>query len=415
MSGILASRTAVNMPGGGALIVGAGVSGMRVAEGLRREGYEGPVTILGAERHLPYDRPPLSKHVLTGELKPTVYHQQSYFDNLGVVVRTGVRVVSVDVDSRRVSIDDGSGFDSLPFDALVVASGARPRRLPCAVPAAGVHVVRTAEDALGVRAALLTASRVVVVGGGFIGAEVASSARSLGLEVTVVEAGAAPMERAIGPVMARFLGGLHELNGVTLRSGVGVTGFVGSDRVTGVLLDDGSALAADVVIVGVGVIPETDWLSGSSVPVGNGVMCDEYLRAGSNFVVGVGDAVSWPNCAMRGVRTRSQQWTTASDQGSYAAQMLVRGVEETRPFGSEMYFWSDQYGVKIQGVGELSGEVEVSEMRPDLSRVVSAYRQNRSIRGAVTVNAPKDFRRLREIVKNNDSWRECEFPSNSTI
>ncbi|WP_167678658.1 FAD-dependent oxidoreductase [Rhodococcus sp. B10] len=407
MSGVLGGRVG----SAGLVVVGAGVAGLRVVQGVRREGYDGPVSVIGAETHLPYDRPPLSKQVLTGELGAVAaeYHGRDYFRDLGVTMLTGAQVSAVDVSARVLSVQlDGSSVaEQVPFDALVVATGARPRRLPCAVPPRGVHVVRTVEDSAALYAELLTGPKVVVVGGGFIGAEVASSARSLGLDVTVLEAARSPMERAIGPVVARSLSGLHELNGVSLRCGAGVTGIVGGDRVEGVVLDDGSAIAADVVVVGVGVVPDVEWLSGSGLPLGDGLECDQFLRAGSDVVFGVGDAVSWPNAAVGGVRMRSQQWTTAGDQGAHAARVLVHGSQVAGPFGHDMYFWSDQYGVKIQGAGVFAGDVEVVEERPDLSRLVSAYRQGELVRGAVTVNAPKQFRRLRKMIGSREPWSEA--------
>lgn len=331
----------------GLVVVGAGIAGLRVAQGVRREAYVGPVTLLGAEAHLPYDRPPppLSKQVLTGELTtdPAVYHEAAYFDEIGVSVRTGTRVRRIDLTSRTLTIDAASAsgpapsrVESLAFDAVVIATGARARRLPCATPPKGVHVVRTVEDAAALASELRVAQRVVVVGAGFIGAEVASSAKSLGAEVTVVEAAASPMVRAIGSTAAQLLSGLHRLNGVTLRCGVGVTGMVGDDQVRGVILDDGSAVAADLVVIGVGVVPDVDWLADSGLPLGDGLECDEFLCAHDDFVFGAGDAVSWPNPAMEGVRMRSQQWTTAGNQGTHVARVLVRGAEAAGPFGHDM-------------------------------------------------------------------------------
>ncbi|MFC0448933.1 NAD(P)/FAD-dependent oxidoreductase [Rhodococcus jostii] len=413
MSGVLSGRVRGSA---GLVVVGAGVAGLRTVQGVRREGYDGPITLIGAEAHLPYDRPPLSKQVLTGELgsAPVAYHDREYFQDLGVTVLTGTRVDSVDVQARTLAVQfEGSDVrEHIPFAALVVATGARPRRLPCTVPPQGVHVVRTCDDAAALYEELLATPTVIVIGGGFIGAEVASSARTLGLDVTVLEAGRFPMRRALGPVIAELLSGLHELNGVTLRCGSSVSGFLGVDRVEGVLLDDGTAIEAGLVVVGIGVVPDVDWLTGSGLSLGDGLICDEFLRAGSETVLGVGDAASCPNMAIGGRRVRSQQWTTAGDQGTHAARVLTHGTEIAGPFSHDMYFWSDQYGVKIQGSGDLSGDVEVVEARPDLSRLVTAYRNGDLVRGAVTVNAPKQFRRLRKMIGTEDPWRGVvEFTS----
>ncbi|MFE5703409.1 NAD(P)/FAD-dependent oxidoreductase [Rhodococcus koreensis] len=415
MSGVLSGRVRGSS---GLVVVGAGVAGLRTVQGVRREGYDGPITLIGAEAHLPYDRPPLSKQVLTGELgsAPVTYHDREYFQDLGVTVLTGTRVDSVDVQAQTLAVQfEGSDVrERIPFAALVVATGARPRRLPCVVPPRGVHVVRTSDDAAALHEDLLATPTVIVIGGGFIGAEVASSARTLGLEVTVLETGRFPMRRALGPVVAELLSELHELNGVTLRCGSSVSGILGGDRVEGVLLDDGTAIEAGLVVVGIGVVPDVDWLTCSGLPLGDGLTCDQFLRAGSEIVLGVGDAASCPNAAMGGRRVRSQQWTTAGDQGTHAARVLTHGAEIAGPFSHDMYFWSDQYGVKIQGSGDLSGDVEVVEARPDLSRLVTAYRKGDLIRGAVTVNAPKHFRRLRKMISTRDPWSGAvEFASAS--
>jgi NADPH-dependent 2,4-dienoyl-CoA reductase/sulfur reductase-like enzyme len=383
--------------GPGLVVVGAGVAGLRVVEGVRREGYEGPVTLVGAEPHLPYDRPPLSKQVLTDENAPEVpvYRPASFLAELDVEVRTGVRAESLDVDRRIVTVRSAGVREEIPFTALVVATGARPRTLPCVGPETGVHVVRRFEDSLALRAELYRRPRVAVVGAGFIGAEVASSARTLGLDVTVVEAAPSPLGRAVGPHVGRLLGGLHAQNGARLLCGRGVTRLIGGERVEGLVLDDGTVIDADLVVVGVGVIADVEWLRDSGLGLNDGLECDEYLRARGDVVFGAGDVASWPNALMAGARVRSQQWTTSADQGKHVAKVLVHGPEKVGPFGHDLYFWSDQYGTRIQGAGRMSGDASSVEHDPAVTKLVATWSDGERTHGAVTVNSPKEFRRLR--------------------
>jgi NADPH-dependent 2,4-dienoyl-CoA reductase/sulfur reductase-like enzyme len=391
----------------GLVIVGTGIAGLRVAQAVRQEGYDGQVLMVGAEPHLPYDRPPLSKQVLKAELTLDAieYHSASYYrDILGVEVLTGASATSLDGRTRRLQLEDGT---ELPFSAAVVATGSRPRRLPFTTPAQGVHVLRTRDDAVALRSDLYRSKSLAVVGAGFIGAEIGSSAKSLGLDVTVIETAPAPLVRAVGARIGAELAALHERAGVRLICGKAVTGFVGRDRVEGLTLDDGSLLDADLVVVGVGVVPDVEWLQSSGLALSDGLACDAHLHAGFGTVFGAGDAVSWPN-ALTGDRMRSQQWTTASEQGRHLGRLLVRGTHETDPFGHDMYFWSDQYAVRIQGAGLLSADAVVLQRQENTSRLVAAYRQGSVIRGVLTVNAPREFQRLRKLAKQCAPWGDVD-------
>lgn len=407
-TGVLAGRRAGEP---GLVVVGGGIAALRAVQTVRSEDYDGPVTVVSAEAHLPYDRPPLSKQVLTGGLpaRAPSYHDADYFADLDVQLLLGRRAHALDVDRRLLRVSEiGGGEETLPYSAVLIATGARPRQLPYPGPPDGVHVLRTIEDALALRAQLQDSLRVAVVGAGFIGAEVASSARSMGLEVTVIEYAPTPLVRAVGQATGCLLAGLHAKNDVRLICGHGVTGLYGRDRVEAVLLDDGTAVPADLVVTGVGVVPDVEWLAGSGLPLGDGLECDEYLRAGRDDVLGAGDAVSWPN---RGIgqgshRMRSQQWTTAGDQGAHAAKVLIRGPDAAGPFRHDMYFWSDQYGVKIQGAGQLQGDAAVLEQRPDLTRLVVAYREGDRLSGVLTINHPKEFRRLRALCNADAAWAD---------
>lgn len=389
----------------GLVVVGGGVAGLRVVQTVRQEGYSGPVTLLGAEPWLPYDRPPLSKQVLTGDmaLDATDYHPAAYFsDDLGVDILLGLTATGIDQERRRLLL---AGGEELPYRALVVATGSRPRRLPFVSPADGVHVLRTRDDADRLRTDLARAGRLAIVGAGFVGAEVASSASSMGVEVTVVETAPTPLVRAVGAVVGAELARLHTDAGVRLVCGKAVTGFLGRDRVEGLTLDDGSVLEVDLVLVGVGVVPDVEWLQDSGLPLDDGLACDRHLVA-SPGVYGAGDAVSWPSARL-GRRARSQQWTTASDQGRHVGRLLVRGAEETGAFDHDLYFWSDEYGSRIQGFGATAGEAVVLRRDPVRGSFLAGFRAGSELTGAVAVNAPREFAAVRKLARSDPSWQRA--------
>src|SRR5918996_5671289 len=257
------------MPGR-VVVVGASLAGLSALEALRQEGYEGELIAVGAEAALHYDRPPLSKQVLQGQWEPEKANlrDEEQYDALGVTWHLGRRATALDVSARTVTLDDG---EPLAYDGLVIATGATPRWLPGSQELAGIHVLRTLDECLALRAELETASRLCVVGAGFIGAEVAASARVLGVDVTVLEALPAPLARAFPAELGAACAALHLDQGVDLRTAVGVEGFEGTGRVERVQLAGGGSVAADVVVVGVGVAPATDWLESSGLELRNGV------------------------------------------------------------------------------------------------------------------------------------------------
>ncbi|MFM8303575.1 MAG: NAD(P)/FAD-dependent oxidoreductase, partial [Actinomycetota bacterium] len=263
-------------PSARVVVVGASLAGLRTAEELRRLGFAGTLTLVGAEVHRPYDRPPLSKDFLAGttDAAGLALRRQPY-DELDLDLRLGVRATGVDLGGSVLATDAGE----IPFDGLAIATGAAPRRLPDQPNLAGIHVLRTLDDAVALRADLAQASRLVVVGAGFIGAEVAATCSARGIAVTMLEALPSPMVRGLGPLLGDALAALHRAHGVDLRTSVGVAGFAGTDRVEQVVLDDGTTLDADVVLVGVGAAPVTDWLEGSGLTLDNGVVCDATLLA----------------------------------------------------------------------------------------------------------------------------------------
>ncbi|HEY1440887.1 MAG TPA: FAD/NAD(P)-binding oxidoreductase, partial [Mycobacterium sp.] len=278
------------------VVVGAGVAGTRAAETLRQEGYDGALTIVGAERQAPYHRPPLSKKLLTGKVHRAGVDLAPQFDIDARVLR-GAAALKLDMSSRTVQVRDGDQDLPVPFDGLVIASGAVPREWPGGPVPDGVLMLRTVDDCLAIRERFGSRPRVVVVGGGFIGAEVAASCRSLGLDVVLIEKAAGPLLAALGKELAPRWAELHRQHGVDLRVGVGVDAFVGNGRVQGVRLTDGSQVPADLVIIGLGVTPATEWLGGSGLRVDDGVICDATGAADGSTadatVVAAGDVARW--------------------------------------------------------------------------------------------------------------------------
>ena len=335
------------------LVVGAGIGGLRTVEQLRTAGFQGRISLVGDEPHPPYDRPPLSKQVLTGEWAPerTTLRSVDGLHELGVRAHLGTRAVAL--RPGEVELADGA---SLHADAIVVATGLAARTLPG--QPAGVHTLRTLDDASGLRSALEPAGSLLVVGGGFIGAEVASSARTRGLAVTVLEALPVPAARALGEELGALTGRLMSEAGVDLRTDVRIDGFVGSGGRLGVALADGEQVEADVVVVGIGGVPRLGWMDGASAaedtgsgPTGgsvDGLACGPTGRVeGRPGVWAVGDVAAWLD-PTHGDRHRHEHWTNAGDQAATVARDILG---ERPPPPAVPYFWSDQFGLKIQLFG----------------------------------------------------------------
>jgi NADPH-dependent 2,4-dienoyl-CoA reductase/sulfur reductase-like enzyme len=359
------------------VVVGAGVAGTRAAETLRQEGYDGTLTIVGAERQAPYHRPPLSKKLLTGKVHRAGVDLAPQFDIDARVLR-GASALKLDMSSRTVHVRDDDQDLPVPFDGLVIASGAVPREWPGGTVPDGVLMLRTVEDCLAIRERLGARPRVVVVGGGFIGAEVAASCRSLGLDVVLIEKAASPLLAALGKELAPRWAELHRQHGVDLRVGVGVGAFVGNGRVQGVRLTDFSQVPADLVIIGLGVTPATDWLGGSGLRVDDGVICDATGAADGSTadatVVAAGDVARWWH-PLYERHLRTEHWEDAGRQGVAAARTLLAGPDRAEAYDEVPYFWSDQYDVKLQMLG-VPGDydaVEIVEGDPDAWGFVAAY------------------------------------------
>ncbi|MFF7594487.1 MULTISPECIES: FAD-dependent oxidoreductase [Streptomyces] len=389
------------------VVVGASAGGLATAEALRRAKHEGEITLVGDELHLPYDRPPLSKQLLCGQWEPDRLSLRSTaaIEALGLEWRLGVPATGLDTVQRVVTLADGS---EVPYDDLVVATGVRPRRLPEGDKLAGVHVLRTLPDALALKAALRPGGRLVIVGAGFVGAEVAATARGLGVEVTLLESAAVPLALAVGEEAGRFLTGLHHDQGVEVRTNAAVVELLGADGVvTGVRLADGTVLPADDVLVAIGSIPNTEWLAGSGLTVDNGLVCDEYCAAAPG-VYGVGDVARWYNPLFDTVM-RVEHRTHAAEQGMAVARNLLHS-DEKRPFAPVPYFWSDQYGTKFQAYGNLRDHDEAVVLDSDLGarQLFVAYRKGDQLTGVLVAGkSPKIMRAWRALISCTTPWTDA--------
>jgi 3-phenylpropionate/trans-cinnamate dioxygenase ferredoxin reductase component len=377
------------------LIVGGGAAALAAIETLRSEGYAGALTMVCDEPELPYDRPPLSKQVLTGAWDPdrTRFREAAHYAELGVRLVRG-RAGALDADGRTVYLSDGY---PLRFDGLIIATGVRPRRLPTGHELAGVHVLRDHPDVAALRAAFAGTPRVVIVGGGFLGMEVAAGARGLGLAVTVIEPLAQPMIRQVGPMVGAEVARLHREHGVDLRTGIGVTELMGDDGVlTGVALTDGTVVQAECVLVAIGAVPATEWLGTSGLAIGDGVECDEFCRAAPG-IYAAGDVASWVNPRYQR-RMRVEHRMNATEQGSAAAVNLLKG--DVQPFAPLPYFWSDQYNVKIQVHGHLSDDAEaaIEEGSPADGKFVALYRKDGAPTAVLGWNSPARLIRYRKLL-----------------
>jgi 3-phenylpropionate/trans-cinnamate dioxygenase ferredoxin reductase subunit len=393
-------------------VVGASLAGLRAAETLRGEGYDGRIVLIGAERHEPYDRPPLSKQLLAGTwgLDRVRLRPPDKIEALGLDLRLGHTATALDVAGHTVEIDGG---DRLPYDGCVVATGAHPRSLPDTAPVAGVHTLRTLEDCFALGAAVVgEATRLVVVGAGFIGSEVAATCRGLGVQVTVVEALPVPLARVLGDEMGAVCAALHTDHGVDVRLGVGVSKLVtessaGGERVTGVALIDGSVLPADVVLVGIGVAPTTDWLVESGLEVDNGVRADRSLHAAEDVVV-AGDLARWFDERID-EEIRIEHWTNAAEQGVAAARSLLAGPKDAQSYSSVPYFWSDQYDTKIQVIGHPrpDDEVVVVDGSLDERRFVALYGRAGMLTAALGFSRPRQLMGFRPLLEAQVSLDEA--------
>ncbi len=410
---------------GTAVVVGASLAGWRAVETLRAEGFEGTLTMVGAERHLPYDRPPLSKQVLAGTWPPekAVLADRRRSSELRVHEILGHEAVRLDVEGRAVELDDGS---ILQADAVVITTGAMPRSLPetgSLGPADGLFTLRTMDDSLALRAAVTAVprARVVVIGAGFIGAEVASTCAALECRVTVLEALDIPLQPVLGPEIGRHCASLHGAHGVDLKTGVSVTGVRrasgagGTGAVDGeggrleVELADGETVVADVVVIGIGVASSTGWLEGSGLEVRNGVVCDHRLFA-ADGIVAAGDVARWEWRHDGGEeQIRIEHWQVAAEAGVAAARSLLAGRADAPAFSPIPYFWSDQFGIRFQVLGSPSGDDDVVITEGSLTegKFVAAFGRAGRLRAVMAIGKPRQLMGFRPLLQSGCSFDDA--------
>ncbi len=383
------------------VIVGASLAGLQAAQALRRAGFDGTLTMVGEEPDYPYDRPPLSKGFLAGTVPEDKVRLRGAADPdaLGIEWKLGTRATSLDPSAMTVSLDSG---ESLGADGIVIATGSSPRHLP-GFDLDGCHVLRTLADARALRHAFEAGPRrVTVIGAGFIGAEVASTARGLGFDVTMIEAADVPLARVLDPEAGRAVADLHRRHGVDLRLGAGVESVQpGADgSVAAVTLDGGASIDTDLVLVGIGAVPNTDWLTDSGLTIDNGVVCDETCLAAPG-IVAAGDVARWPNRRFGGALTRVEQWDNAIEQGTYAAKRLLALDSDApaEPYMPIPWFWSDQYDRKIQlaGVPSLDAEVVNGSIADQMFIQVYADGDGR-FTGALGWNRPRQAIQARMLL-----------------
>jgi NADPH-dependent 2,4-dienoyl-CoA reductase/sulfur reductase-like enzyme len=386
------------------VVVGASLAGLRAAQAVRKAGFDGRLVMVGEERHLPYTRPPLSKELLAGE--HTVDRIALPCDELDIDWRLGAPASSLDRKRRRVVLSNG---DEVKYDRLILATGSRPRRWPgVGSDLDGVHVLRDLDDALALRAAFDQRPRVVVVGAGFIGCEVAQTAKKEGLDVTLIDIAATPM-LPLGPELGAWCADLHRDHGVHVRLGVGVAGLIGDSRVEGVELASGERVPADIAVVGLGAVPNTEWLADSELTVDPGLQCDATLTAlGDPDILGAGDIVSWPHPLAEDEAVRIEHWTVAAEQGQLAGRNALLAPGERKPYVAPPYFWSDQYDVKIQSLG-LPGRadaVDLLESTPDGARRVYGGARNGRLVGIIAINAARRLGTYRMALEDPPVFEE---------
>ena len=365
----------------GVVIVGGGLAAARTAEQLRRAEYTGRITIVSDEVHLPYDRPPLSKEVLRKEVDDVALKPREWYDEKDVTLRLGAAATGLDTAEQTVTLDDGS---VLGYDELVIATGVVPRRIPAFPDLEGIRVLRSFDESMALRGHASAARHAVVIGAGFIGCEVAASLRSLGVDVVLVEPQPTPLASVLGEQIGELVARLHRDEGVDVRLGVGVAEVRGQGRVDTVVLTDGTELTADLVVVGIGSRPATEWLEGSGIEVDNGVICDEAGRTSAPNVWALGDVASWRDAT--GHQARVEHWSNVADQARVVVPAMLG--QDVPSAVVVPYFWSDQYDVKIQCLGEPEADDIVHLVEDDGRKFLAYYERDGVLVGVVGGGMP---------------------------
>ena len=394
------------------VIVGASLAGTRAAETLRSQGFSGNITMVGAESQMPYDRPPLSKNYLAGDWdeERVALRKPEALEELRVTWKLGVPATALDTTQRTVTLANG---ETISYDGLIISTGGDVRRLPNQPNIAGVHTLRTLNDASALRNEIAEGTRVVVIGAGFIGLEAAATVKKRGAEVTVLEGLEAPLIRAMGAEMGAAIGAVHERNGVRVLCSVQVASIDGDTKVCGVTLTNGETIPADVVIVGIGVSPATTWLDTSGLSLRDGIVCDANLNAGPDTVFVAGDVLRWPNALFADVEAdmRVEHWTNAAEQGAIAATNLLAAMnaQPQTPYEAVPFFWSDQFDARIQCLGRPSAnaQVDVVAGNPAEGKWCSIYSVNNRLTAVLGVSQPKLVMPSRGLLSTHTSREDA--------
>ena len=379
----------------GIVIAGGGLAGQRCAETLRRSGYAGPIRIVCGEPWQPYDRPPLSKELLSGERDEhsLQFRDAGWYEKSDIELVIGARAAGLSLDERTVLLSDGA---RLRYDRLLIATGSRPRTLPMLAGHPNVSVLRTVDDALALREVLSRSDSLIVVGAGFIGQEVAATARKLGLDVTIIEAASTPLEPILGARLGSWFAALHRAEGVRVLTGATIVDAASNGRLNAVQLSDGSRLAVEHVVVGVGVAPDTDWLAGTPLHTDVGIPVDDRGRTAVPGVFAAGDVAATLD-PRTGRHLPGSHWEAAARQGARAARAMLGLDPGDQPPSS---FWSDQYGIRIQYLGQARGADEVQiDGDPDARDFTATFLTAGRPVAALLVNRPRSLPAARALIE----------------
>jgi NADPH-dependent 2,4-dienoyl-CoA reductase/sulfur reductase-like enzyme len=379
----------------GIAIVGGGLAGQRCAEALRRNHYDGPIRIVCAESHRPYDRPPLSKELLAGGGgdQSIAFRRADWYEEQAIDLLLGVRATSVDVRCQRLGLSNGG---SLRYDSLVIASGSRPRSLPMLERYDNVSVLRSVDDCMQLRRVLSTRPRLAIIGAGFIGQEVAATARRVGAEVTMIEAAQAPLESVLGRELGDWFTSVHREEGVDVLTDCAVTEVQANTRVTGLRLSNGLSVTTDHVLVGVGVQPDLEWLAGSGIRAPGGVPVDVHGRTAIEGVMAIGDAAATFDRVI-GRHVPGSHWEAAGRQAVRAARVLLRLDPGPAPVTS---FWTDQYGIRVQYLGhaQVADSVQLDGDPAARNFTATFSRGGRPV-AALIVGRPRELPTFRKLIE----------------
>lgn len=392
---------------GHVVVVGASAAGVAVADTLRGQGYRNRLTLIGAESHAPYDRPPLSKEVLAGTREPgdLRLRRPGHYERHGIDLCTGRRAVHVDAANREIFLDSG---EKHRYDVLVAATGLVPRRLPRHHDIDGVHELRTLDDLTALQARLSSAGnapRVVVLGGGFLGMEVAATCLRLGADVSVATRHQVPLLRQVGAAVGEAIASLHREQGVRLHTGVDLLDVTHDERkITGAVLTDKTIVPADIVLVAIGADPQTSWLTGNGLDLRDGVGCDSHCRAAPG-IYAAGDVARWRDDSL-GADVRVEHRMNATEQGMHVAREILGAAQ---PYSPTPYAWSDQYETRIQMYGHLGDTHDMTIVEGSLAdrRCVVLYGKHGRVTGALAWRAPSSMRRVRDHVVHRAPWDEA--------